>query len=161
MGMMLTVLGGQLPPEQRAKVDEFRGRLHRVQQRTRDMISDLSPPGLYDLGLMPALQWLVVYLRGHDNLQIQLDGTVDEAAVPTELRVLVFRLVREMLRNVGQARQDRRGVREDQRRQEPAAGRGCGTRGAASPGIPTISPTRGAASACGASRPAWRKWADS
>jgi signal transduction histidine kinase len=100
MGMMLTVLGGQLPPEQRAKVDEFRGRLHRVQQRTRDMISDLSPPGLYDLGLLPALQWLVVYLRSHDNLQVELDGTVDEAAVPTELRVLVFRLVREMLRNV-------------------------------------------------------------
>jgi signal transduction histidine kinase len=100
MGMLLTVLGGQLPPQHRVQIDEFRGRLHRVQQRTRDMISDLSPPGLYDLGLMPALQWLVVYLRGHDNLKVELDGTVDEAAVPTELRVLVFRLVREMLRNV-------------------------------------------------------------
>ncbi len=64
------------------------------------MISDLSPPGLYDLGLMPALQWLVVNLRGRDHLKVELDGVVDEAAVPTELRVLVFRLVREMLRNV-------------------------------------------------------------
>ncbi len=76
------------------------GRLHRVQQRTRDMISDLSPPGLYDLGLLPALQWLVVYLRGHDQLQVELDGTVEENLVSTDLRVLVFKLVREMLRNV-------------------------------------------------------------
>jgi signal transduction histidine kinase len=100
MGMMLTVLGGQLPPQHRVQVDEFRGRLHRVQQRTRDMISDLSPPGLYDLGLVPALQWLVVYLRTHENIKVGLEGSVEEAAISTELRVLVFRLVREMLRNV-------------------------------------------------------------
>lgn len=100
MGMLLTVLGSQLPPQHRVQVDEFRGRLHRVQQRTRDMISDLSPPGLYDLGLIPALQWLAVYLRTHENMKVELEGSVEEAAVPTELRVLVFRLVREMLRNV-------------------------------------------------------------
>ncbi|MEJ0098587.1 MAG: ATP-binding protein [Pseudomonadota bacterium] len=100
MSMMLSSLASRLTPEQRAPLDEFRGRLHRVQQRTRDMISDLSPPGLYDLGLMPALQWLVVNLRGRDQLRVELDGVVDEASVPTQLRVLVFRLVREMLRNV-------------------------------------------------------------
>jgi signal transduction histidine kinase len=100
MGMMLTVLGRDFTPEQRAQADELRSRLHKVQQRTRDMISDLSPPGLYDLGLMPALQWLVVYLRGHDKLQVELDGKLDELAVPTETRVLVFKIVRELLRNV-------------------------------------------------------------
>jgi signal transduction histidine kinase len=100
MGMMLTVLGKEFTPEQRAQADELRSHLHTVQQRTRDLISDLSPPGLYDLGLMPALQWLVVYLRGHDKLQVELDGKIDEMAVPTETRVLVFKLVRELLRNV-------------------------------------------------------------
>jgi len=100
MGMMLTVLGKDFTPEQRAQADELRSRLHKVQQRTRDLISDLSPPGLYDLGLMSALQWLAVYLRGHDKLQVELDGKIDELAVPTETRVLVFRLVCELLRNV-------------------------------------------------------------
>ncbi|HTQ35505.1 MAG TPA: ATP-binding protein, partial [Steroidobacteraceae bacterium] len=87
-------------PEQRPQLDELRGHLHRVQQRTRDLVSDLSPPGLYDLGLVPALQWLAVYLRSHDRLQVQVAGEVDEAAVPTARRVLVFKLVGELLRNV-------------------------------------------------------------
>jgi signal transduction histidine kinase len=108
MGMVLTALAKQLTPEQRAQIDELRGRLHRVQQRTRDLISDLSPPGLYDLGLEPALQWLVVYLRTHHHLHVQLDCAIDEVAVSTELRVLVFKLVRELLRNVMKhARTDR------------------------------------------------------
>lgn len=100
MGMMLSALAVQIAPEQRAQVDELRGHLHKVQQRTRDMVSDLSPPGLYDLGLVPALQWLAVYLRSHDQLRVELDGVVDEKAVPTALRVAVFRQVRELLRNV-------------------------------------------------------------
>ncbi len=100
MGMMLTALGAQLGPAQRAQLDDLRGHLHRVQQSTRDLISDLSPPGLYDLGLVPALQWLAVYLRGHDKLQVELAAEVDELAIPTDVRVAVFRMVRELLRNV-------------------------------------------------------------
>jgi signal transduction histidine kinase len=64
------------------------------------MISDLSPPGLYDLGLVPALQWLTVYLRKHNNLEVQLDCDVREEMISIETRVLVFKLVRELLRNV-------------------------------------------------------------
>jgi signal transduction histidine kinase len=100
MGMMLSALAVQIAPEQRPQVDELRRHLHKVQQRTRDMVSDLSPPGLYDLGLVPALQWLAVYLRSHEQLRVQLDGDVDEKAVPTSLRVVVFKQVRELLRNV-------------------------------------------------------------
>jgi len=100
MGLVLTVLGRELAPAQRAQLDELRGRLHGVQERTREMISDLSPPGLYDLGLVPALQWLAVYLRTHNRLRVELDCEVEEPALPGELRVLVFKLVRELLRNV-------------------------------------------------------------
>jgi signal transduction histidine kinase len=81
-------------------IDEVRARLREVQERTRHMISDLSPPGLYELGLGPALQWLAVYVRGRDGLQVHLDADVREASVKLEMRVLVFKLVRELLRNV-------------------------------------------------------------
>jgi anti-sigma regulatory factor (Ser/Thr protein kinase) len=49
------------------------------------MISDLSPPGLYDLGLGPALQWLAVYVRGHDPLQVDLSVEVSEEAIRVEV----------------------------------------------------------------------------
>jgi len=100
MGMMVTALDNELVPEQRGRLDELRGRLHRVQERTREMISDLSPPGLYELGLAPALQWLALYLRTQHQLKVEMDSQVDEAAVPVALRVLVFKLIRELLRNV-------------------------------------------------------------
>jgi signal transduction histidine kinase len=100
MGMTLEVAREHAAPDVRLLLDEVRGRLREVQERTRHVISDLSPPGLYDLGLAPALQWLVVYLRGHDRLQVDLDARVKEEAIRLDVRVLVFKLVRELLRNV-------------------------------------------------------------
>ena len=83
-----------------ALLDDVRALLRDVQERTRSMIADLSPPGLYDLGLEPALQWLAVYARQHDHLQVELETRLREDAIPIEMRVLVFKLVRELLRNV-------------------------------------------------------------
>jgi signal transduction histidine kinase len=100
MGMTLEVLRAQAPAQSQNLLDELRTRLREVQERTRHMISDLSPPGLYDLGLCPALQWLAIYLRTHEKLQVVLDCRVREELVDVEMRVLIFKLVRELLRNV-------------------------------------------------------------
>jgi signal transduction histidine kinase len=100
MGMLLQVLRERVPPDERLMIDELKQRLHEVQERTRGMISDLSPPGLYELGLEPALNWLMVYHRGQDKLDVKLDCEVDESRVRLELRIQVFKLVRELLRNV-------------------------------------------------------------
>ena len=100
MAMTLEVASRDADSDQKLMIDEVRGRLREVQERTRHMISDLSPPGLYELGLVPALQWLTVYVRGHDRLHVELDATAREEVVRVEMRVLVFKLVRELLRNV-------------------------------------------------------------
>ncbi|MEO8315209.1 MAG: MASE1 domain-containing protein [Pseudomonadota bacterium] len=100
MGMTLQVARDQSPSDVRVLLDDVRVKLRDVQERTRHMISDLSPPGLYDLGLEPALQWLALYVRAHDKLHVDLDTQVNEEAVRLEFRVLVFKLVRELLRNV-------------------------------------------------------------
>lgn len=100
MGMTLQVAREHSPPEVRLLLDEVRERLQEVQERTRHMISDLSPPGLYELGLAPALQWLAVYLRTRDRLHVDLATHIEEQSIGLEMRVLVFKLVRELLRNV-------------------------------------------------------------
>jgi signal transduction histidine kinase len=100
MSMTLQVAREHAAPDVRLLLDEVRERLREVQERTRHMISDLSPPGLYELGLAPALQWLAVYVRGHDRLHVELDARVREDAIRLDTRVLVFKLVRELLRNV-------------------------------------------------------------
>lgn len=100
MAMTLDVARQHASPEVKLLVEEVRARLFEVQEKTRSMISDLSPPGLYELGLKAALQWLAVYVRGNDRLQVQMDIELREECVPLDTRVLVFKLVRELLRNV-------------------------------------------------------------
>lgn len=100
MAMTLDVARQQVPSEVRGLIEDVRARLREVQDRTRHMISDLSPPGLYELGLEPALQWLTVYMKGKDRLHVEMDTDVIEHHIPLEMRVLVFKLVRELLRNV-------------------------------------------------------------
>jgi signal transduction histidine kinase len=100
MAMTLDVARQQSTPDVRLLIEEVRLRLREVQERTRNMISDLSPPGLYELGLAPALQWLAVYMRGQDRLHVDLEARVREEFIRIETRVLVFKLVRELLRNV-------------------------------------------------------------
>ncbi len=99
MAMSLEVARMQAP-QIAGVLDDVRVNLRRVQEHTRSMIADLSPPGLYELGLGPALQWLTVQFRSQDKLRVQLHCEVREEAVGMELRVLVFKLVRELLRNV-------------------------------------------------------------
>jgi signal transduction histidine kinase len=50
--------------------------------------------------LEPALKWLSVYMRSKDNLQVELNVTANDAGIDIELRVLVFKVIRELLRNV-------------------------------------------------------------
>ncbi|HEX3914927.1 MAG TPA: MASE1 domain-containing protein [Steroidobacteraceae bacterium] len=100
LSMTLDALMGRSPPEIRLLLSEATSTVREVQSIAQRVIADLSPPGLYELGLEPALKWLSVYMRGKDNLLVELKVTTDEASVDIELRVLVFKVIRELLRNV-------------------------------------------------------------
>lgn len=100
LAMTLDAAVSRSPPEVRLLLSEATHTVREVQSITQRVIADLSPPGLYELGLEPALKWLSVYMRGKDNLQVELHVDADAAAYNLELRVLVFKLIRELLRNV-------------------------------------------------------------
>ncbi len=100
LAMMLDGAAARTTPETRLLLGEASQTLRQVHASTQRVIADLSPPGLYELGLEPALQWLAVYMRGRDNLQVQLHVNVDDRAFDLEMRILIFKLIRELLRNV-------------------------------------------------------------
>lgn len=100
LAMTLDAAVSRATPEVRLLLGEATHTVREVQSITQRVIADLSPPGLYELGLEPALKWLSVYMRGKDNLQVDLHVDADAAAYNLELRVLVFKLIRELLRNV-------------------------------------------------------------
>jgi signal transduction histidine kinase len=100
MLMIVEVARQQSAPTVQQLLDDVRERLREIQDLTRRMISDMSPPGLYDLGLDAALQWLAAHMRAESTLTVLLDCRFDERRLRLETRVLVFKLVRELLRNV-------------------------------------------------------------
>jgi signal transduction histidine kinase len=100
LAMSLDAAATRSLPEVRLLLGEATQTLRDIHSVTQRVIADLSPPGLYELGLGPALQWLSVYQRGHDNLTVDLQIQVDEADIDLELRILAFKLIRELLRNV-------------------------------------------------------------
>jgi signal transduction histidine kinase len=66
----------------------------------RNLISDLRPPQLDDLGLAAALRW---YIQGYAQrrqiaLSLQVDG--DDSRIPNEYRTVLFRIAQEALTNI-------------------------------------------------------------
>jgi signal transduction histidine kinase len=100
LSMTLDALVARSPPEIRLLLSEATNTVREVQAIAQRVIADLSPPGLYELGLEPALKWLSVYMRSKDNLQVDLKVTTDDATIDIDLRVLLFKVIRELLRNV-------------------------------------------------------------
>jgi signal transduction histidine kinase len=100
LAMTLDAVAARSPPEVRLLLGEATHTVREVQSIAQRVIADLSPPGLYELGLEPALKWLTVYMRSKDNFHVELSIPVDDAAIDLDLRVLVFKVIRELLRNV-------------------------------------------------------------
>lgn len=66
----------------------------------RSLTVELSPPVLYDSGLVAALRWLARQMQAKHGLRVSVDA--DESAAPAaeDIRVLLFQSVREALFNV-------------------------------------------------------------
>jgi two-component system CheB/CheR fusion protein len=89
-----------LSGEPRAAVEAALQLLAQSVNDTRSLIFELGPPVLYDLGLKPALAWLVEDLEKRSNLHVELRDDDAEKPLDEATAALVFRAVRELLVNV-------------------------------------------------------------
>lgn len=78
--------------EVRAIVDE-------ALSRSRSLTFELSPPILYDLGLVPALEWLSGEMRKRFGLVVRLEGGRSPVEINEPLRLFAFQAARELLFN--------------------------------------------------------------
>ncbi len=97
----LGVLKGQLPPGDSTKtIDDVNAFIGEAIGDTRSLIFEISPPILYDLGLEPALEWLVETVQQQHGIVAEFHGDGREQPLDHNLRVLLFQSVRELLINV-------------------------------------------------------------
>lgn len=74
---------------------------------TRGLTFELSPPILYELGLGPALEWLGEDTARRHGLRVTVKDRA-RASLPDDLKVMLWKSVRELLHNVVKHAQARR-----------------------------------------------------
>lgn len=77
-------------------------------QDTRTLTFDLSPPVLHELGLAPALEWLVDRLRDEHGIDATFRDAGEALGLGDECRILLFQSVQELLANTVRHAQARR-----------------------------------------------------
>lgn len=75
---------------------ELKETLHEIRQLSRD----LRPSVLDNLGLLPAVEWLVQQLENDHNMKATLEVTGKEHRYSSELEITLFRIIQEALRNI-------------------------------------------------------------
>ena len=79
---------------------EVRGLLDEAINRTRSLTFRLSPPILYELGFVAAVEWLAEQLEEEHGVVFSIEQNSQLPPIGDEVSVLLFRAVRELLINV-------------------------------------------------------------
>ena len=69
-------------------------------ETSRSLTAELSPPILHHGGLVPALEWLVRWMREKHGMRVGLRVSTQIQSAPEEVTVLLFQATRELLFNV-------------------------------------------------------------
>lgn len=69
-------------------------------ETSRSLTSELSPPILREGGLLPAIEWLVRWMRDRHGLDVGLTVQNDIVPLSEEIVLLLFQATRELLFNV-------------------------------------------------------------
>lgn len=81
-------------------LEESIAAVERTLQQVRDLSLDLHPSLLDDLGLVPALRWLVARQAQQAGLSVQFAADPLDRRLSPDLEITCFRLVQEALTNV-------------------------------------------------------------
>jgi len=82
------------------ELDQVRQVVDQMLQEVRSLTFELSPPILYELGLVAAVEWLAEYVQKQHGLCVKVEDDGQSKPLEEEVRVLLFRAVRELLVNV-------------------------------------------------------------
>lgn len=68
--------------------------------KSRTLIYDLSPPILYELGLIPAIKWKLDQIENQYDIETEFRSEEKLLDITADIRILLFRIVNELLSNV-------------------------------------------------------------
>jgi signal transduction histidine kinase len=84
-------------PKQLEQIGEY---IDQAYQQTKALTFELSPPILYDLGLISAVDWLAERVTKQHGLEITIEQQNKIPPLAHETAIVLFRSIRELLNNV-------------------------------------------------------------
>lgn len=88
------------PDEAKASLQELRRQIRTCLANVRQIIFDMRPMSLDDLGLLPALQQLVRKLEERQILKTEFQSSGKERPLDKHVEVTLFRIIQEALNNI-------------------------------------------------------------
>ncbi|MEW6286032.1 MAG: sensor histidine kinase [Chloroflexota bacterium] len=102
LGMGLSAIAGNVskPEKVSAQARQLQGVVREGLLSLQNLVSGLHPPQLNDLGLLPTLRWYADEVKERFGLAVTVSSRGEEAALPVDVRTVLFRIVQESLTNV-------------------------------------------------------------
>jgi len=97
-------------------LDPIREMIEQAIQYTRTLTFELSPPILYELGFEAAVEWLTEQIQEQHGILVGFEDDLQPKPMSHELRILLFKAVRELVINIvkhAQARSAKVSIRRD------------------------------------------------
>lgn len=97
---LTALLDSELAPKVEKSIRESVDLVNKAINETRLLTYDLSPPILYELGLIPAITWKLGEIESKYQINTILEDNAKEAKISINKRVLLYRVVSELLNNI-------------------------------------------------------------
>ncbi len=89
-----------LPDVVQDKLKFISGLLNTAIEESRTLTYDLSPPILYELGLVPAVKWKLEHFEKRFKIKTKLENDSPISHVSKSHKVFLFRIINELLTNI-------------------------------------------------------------
>jgi signal transduction histidine kinase len=86
--------------DQKGHIESISALLSKTIEEVRGICHDLIPSVLVDLGLAPALRWLIQSLAEHSNIEITSNILLSEDLLSTEQQIASYRIFQEIFTNI-------------------------------------------------------------
>ena len=89
----------ELTPATNKTLEESTELLHLAISESRTLVYDLSPPILYELGLVAAINWKLEQIEKEFNITTVFRSEENSVQLKTDMKILIYRMICELLNN--------------------------------------------------------------
>ncbi len=92
--------GKESPTNIKEDLEEVHNLAENAITSTRSLMTQLSPYILYELGFIPAVDWLAEHILRENNIKYSFKDDGKQKPLTNDLSILLFQAVRELLANI-------------------------------------------------------------